>query len=55
MQFDGPPPTEDEIAALSAVFALSTRPDLVLQTPQIPLWRLAMRYPELELEDLRGV
>ncbi len=53
MQFEGSAPKDDEVAAIAAVLALAAQS--VASAPRISAWRLAMRYTELELDELRLV
>lgn len=55
MQTDRPAPNDEEIAAIGAALWLAARAQPLLRAPRMTIWRLAMRYPEIELEDLRNV
>ncbi|MDQ2680432.1 MAG: hypothetical protein M3Y21_05335 [Candidatus Eremiobacteraeota bacterium] len=55
MRFEDSIPTYDEIAAIQTVIAARSFDLEPERATVMPIWRRAMHYPELDVEELRRV
>ncbi|MGZ3496246.1 MAG: hypothetical protein ACXWNK_02480 [Vulcanimicrobiaceae bacterium] len=55
LSFDGPAPSDDEVAAITTVILSSSNDDDMARTSRNAAWKLAARFPELSIEDVRAL